>query len=374
VISLLLAAAIVAAEPQAQAASSTPSSEQPTTIPEMWGAWCARCHALDGSGKVNEPTVSVTPMDFTNCSLTTPEPDIDWERAIAKGGPGVGLSSQMPAFEDSLSPEQIRGFVAHVRTFCAESRWPSGNLNFPRPILTEKAFPENEFLMLPVISHRKENGGLPAETEVEWLSVFERRIGRRAMYEVGLPILGRRTGALSIPSAALVNTQSSEFGLGDLELSFKYTLLASDTMPAILAAGLEAALPLANESKGFGHGTVMWEPFLTAGTTLGSWYLQAQTKVELPTDREKADRAFVYNLYLGRDTSLAPNTWTLGVELNGENHELAVTPQVRKGLTRTGALAAAVGVMIPVTEREEQTTRLVGYLLWEYTEPVRARK
>ena len=26
--------------------------------------------------------------------------------------------------------------------------------------------------------------------------------------------------------------------------------------------------------------------------------------------------------YLGRDTSAAPNTWTLGVELNGENHEL----------------------------------------------------
>src|SRR5262245_47728431 len=107
---------------------------------------------------------------------------------------------------------------------------------------------------------------------------------------------------------------------------------------------------------------------------LGDWYVQAQTKVELPIDRHKADRAFVYNLYVGRDTSLAPSTWTLGVELNGENRELAITPQVRKGLTRTGALAAALGVMIPVTEREEQSTRWVGYLLWEYLEPVRARK
>jgi hypothetical protein len=338
----------------------------------MWGAWCARCHAVDGSGNVSEPTVSVRPMDFTDCSLTTPEPDVDWERAIAKGGPGVGLSSQMPGFEDSLSPEQIRGFVSHMRTFCAESRWPSGNLNFPRPILTEKAFPENEFLMLPVVSHRKENGGIPAETEIEWLSVYERRIGRRAMYEVGIPVVGRQTSALSIPSAGFVNTKSSAVGFGDIELAFKYTLIASE--PAILAAGIEVAIPVGSDSKGFGHGTVVWEPFLAMGTTLGSWYLQAQTKYEIPVDRAKADRAFVYNLYLGRDTSLAPNTWTLGVELNGENHELAVTPQIRKGLTRTGALAAAVGVMIPVTEREEQTTRFVGYLLWEYTEPVRARK
>ena len=27
----------------------------PTTIPEMWDAWCARCHAPDGSGKVILP-------------------------------------------------------------------------------------------------------------------------------------------------------------------------------------------------------------------------------------------------------------------------------------------------------------------------------
>ena len=82
----------------------------------MWGAWCARCHAEDGSGKIAEPTVTVVPMDFTDCKVTTPEPDADWERAIAKGGPGVGLSPQMPAFEDSLTPEQISGFVvSHPR-------------------------------------------------------------------------------------------------------------------------------------------------------------------------------------------------------------------------------------------------------------------
>jgi hypothetical protein len=340
----------------------------------MWGAWCARCHAVDGSGKVSEPTVTVVPMDFTDCSLTTPENDADWERAIAKGGPGVGLSSQMPAFEDSLSPEQIRGFVSHMRTFCGDPRWPSGNLNFPRPIITEKAFPENEVVIAPVVSHRKEDGGVPATTHVRWLNLFEGRIGKRTMYEVGIPAESHHTAALSIPSATLVNTKSSAFGVGDIELSLKHTLLASDRTPAILTAGLETSLPAGDYAKGLGEGTTVLEPFLAAGAMLGSWYVQAQTKVELPVDRSRADRAFVYNIYVGRDTSLAPNTWTLGVELNGENSELAITPQVRKGLTRTGALAGALGVMIPITEREEQGTRWVGYLLWEYMEPVRARK
>ena len=97
----------------------------------MWGAWCARCHAQDGSGKITEPTVAVEPMDFTDCKVTTPEPDADWDRAIAKGGPGVGLSPQMPAFEDSLTPEQISGFVSHIRGFCKETGLAERQYQFP---------------------------------------------------------------------------------------------------------------------------------------------------------------------------------------------------------------------------------------------------
>ncbi len=108
---------------------------------------------------------------------------------------------------------------------------------------------------------------------------------------------------------------------------------------------------------------------------LSNWYLQGQFKVELPIDRAKADRAVVYNAYLGSAIPTpAPTTWTIGVELNGENHELELTPQVRKGLTGTGALAASIGVMLPLNEREERGVRWVGYLLWEYLEPWRARK
>lgn len=351
----------------------------PTTIPEMWDAWCARCHAQDGSGKVAEPTIAVEPMDFTDCKVTSPEPDADWELAIASGGPAVGLSSEMPAFGDALTPAQVREFVIHMRGFCRERGWPSGNMNFPRPIFTEKAFPENELVILPMVTHVRPEvfilgagaPSIPADTtltDFDLMAVYERRFGKRGMWEVAMPIASHDTSGFA-----------RRQGIGDIELAAKYVLHASpigwaEARPYILSVGFEAALPTGSEVRGLGHGTTVFEPYLAFGTMVGNLYVQAQAKAEFPVNTAKAARAFVYNLYAGRDTSSSPNTWTLGVELNGENQELALTPQVRKGLTKTGALGAAIGVRLPITERREQGTRLVSYLLWEYLEPVRARR
>src|SRR5215510_7985390 len=91
------------------------AQETPKTVPEMWNAWCSRCHGKDGKGKVAVPTVTVEPMDFTDCRVTTPEGDSDWEAVISKGGPAVGLSSQMPAFGDFVSPAQVTEFVAFIK-------------------------------------------------------------------------------------------------------------------------------------------------------------------------------------------------------------------------------------------------------------------
>ena len=311
------------------------AGSQPSTIPEMWDAWCARCHAQDGTGRIDEPTVDVVPMDFTDCRVTTAEPDADWERAIAKGGPGVGLSPLMPAFEDSLTPAQITAFVSHLRSFCKDAGWPNGNTNFPRPIVTEKAFPENELVILPAVSHERE--------DVELTAIYERRLGKRAMIEVGVPV--------------------TRDGLDEVEVALKHALLSSPS--AIFSLGFETAVS---------RDSAVFEPFISAGTIRREWYVQGQLKYELPADRTKAARALVYNAYVGRDTGAAPTTWTLGLELNGENRELALTPQIRKGLTGTGALAASIGAIVPINEREERGVRWVGYLLWEYLEPLRARK
>ena len=346
------------------------SQAAPSTAAEMWTAWCARCHADDGSGKINEPTVTVVPMDFTDCKVASAEPDVDWERAIAKGGSAVGLSPQMPAFEDSLTGEQITALVSHTRAFCSEPRWPSGNTNFPRPILTEKAFPENEFLILPAVSHWDESPA-PSITRASLVASYERRIGKRSMIEIDVPLVG--TNSLTMWTT----------GIGDVAIAFKHAIFDRANTPRIVSLGVEAVLPSGERFKDHGSGTTVIEPFITAGAMVRDWYLQSQLKVELPADRQRADQGIAYNAYVGRDASAAPNTWTFGVELNGDvgfpllgvtTHVVALTPQVRKGLTGTGALAAAGGVMLPLNKRDAQGVRWVGYLLWEYLEPWRARR
>ena len=329
----------------------------PKTVPEMWTAWCSRCHGKDGTGKVAEPTVTVRPMDFTNCSLATAEGDPDWEAVISKGGPVVGLSSQMPAFGDFLTAAQVSEFVGFVKKFCAEPGWPSGNLNLPRPMFAEKAFLEDEFILAPVASHRKDE-----PKEYELAAIFEKRLGKRAQLEAVLPI-----GSLDAGSGR-------NSGIGDIELGLKYALNPT-TSNHLLTAGMDFVLPTGSEEKGLGGGLFGFEPYLATASTIGSQsYLQTQIKLELPSENTWKDQVTVYNIYFGHDVKLLPSSFTYGVELNGENDELAFTPQIRKGLSKSGALAGAFGVRIPINKRDEQGVKWVGYLLWEYLEPVLSRR
>ena len=338
-------------------ASVASAGQIPAEPDAMFDAFCAVCHGEDGRGQVENPALDSEPMDFTDCAVATPEPDADWELVITHGGLAAGLSSEMPSYGDALTDAQIRTLIGYIRGFCAEPGWPIGTLNFPRPIFTEKAFPENEFLLLPEFSD-----GAGGVTQLVLRGIYERRLGRRGHVEVRVPF----------ESVSAAGERRS--GLGDVKLAGKYVVNTDRAMTRITTVGLEVGLPTGEEDDGLGHGTTVFEPYLAFGTTVGDLYLQTQVKVESPASDPVSDAELAYNVYVGFDLSELLTTWTVGLELNGVDRDFAITPQLRKGLTRTGAIAVAGGVQFPLTSRDVRRARWVGYFLWEYLDPVFAVK
>ena len=77
--------------------------------------------------------------DFTDCPTATPEPEVQWRAIVTNGGPARAFSEIMPSFKDQLTPDQINKVVAYLRHFCADDdKWPRGDLNLPRAMITEK--------------------------------------------------------------------------------------------------------------------------------------------------------------------------------------------------------------------------------------------
>jgi mono/diheme cytochrome c family protein len=333
----------------APAFAQADAAQVPTTVPEMWKAWCARCHGEDGRGNVKEPTVTIRPIDFTECSVTSGEADPDWAGVITKGGHASGLSDQMPAFGEALKPDTIDGFVKYLRGLCTERGWPDGNLNLPRPIFTEKAFPEDELVLAPVASHVK---GEP--TEWSLATIFEKRISKRFQLELLGPV-----------SSVSLNGER-QTGYSDTEIGLK-TVLNPNAKNHLATFGFDFVMPTGDADRGLSEGAG-FEPYIATASAWGTSYLQTQFKLELPKTNTWDDKVGVYRIYVGHDLNVAPTGWTVGLELVGENDEVALAPQIRKGLSKTGAIAGGIGVSLPLNKRDEQHVQVVGFLLWEYLE------
>lgn len=336
-------------------------AQVPDTGAGMYRAWCAVCHGDDGAGRGTARALRTPPIDFTDCRLTTAEPDVDWRLVIRRGGHAAGLSTEMPAFE-VLSVDQVDRLVAHLRTFCADPRWPSGNTNFRRALFTAKAFPEDEGALRPMVSHSQQTF-----TRVQIEASYERRIGRRAEVEIAVPAesVGWVTGPI--------------VGIGDVVLGGEYVLYAEARRPRILSGGLEVTLPSGSLQRGFGEGSLIVEPYLAGGMGWRSLIVQADIRGLYFAQQRPGEfyRHVAYNVSVSHDLSPAPSAWSIGAEVNGSGTAVGITPYVIKGLTRTGSLTAAFGVRLPITSPFPQVfdqTRWTGYLRWDFREPFRARK
>jgi len=324
----------------------------------LYHAACASCHGTDGAGALASTVGFVEALpDFTDCSFATREPDADWAAVVHAGGPVRAFSRMMPAFGDALSEEEILRVVKYVRGFCESSAWPRGELNFPRPLITEKAYPEDE----AVVTARSTLEGTGA---VVSRLVYERRFGARNQIEIAIPFVARDQGGGDWTS-----------GISDIAVGVKRVLFHSLSSGTIVSVAGEVVLPTGNADKGLGTGTTIIEPFLTAGQILPQdFFLHGQLGMAIPLRGSRSDAAF-FRAAVGRSFTQGSfgRTWSPMVEILGARQlvtggrvEWAVVPQMQVTVNRRQHIMVNAGLLFPLTASSTRSSELVIYLLWEW--------
>lgn len=330
-----------------------------STDKELYDQACAACHGEDGNGRSAEELAFETlPPEFTDCEFASREPDPDWFAVIHEGGPVRAFDRMMPAFGDALTEDEIWAILRHVRTFCTDDNWPRGEFNLPRPIYTEKAFPEDE----TVVTAQYDTGDSSA-WEIEFL--YEKRFGPRGMVEIAIPLAGN-----SFPG------QGSNTGLGDIALGYKYALYHNLESGNIFSVGIEGIFPTGDEDDGLGKGTTVIEPFIAYGKLLpNDMFFQTQFLGEFPTDSDFEDelglrmvlgKTFTTGGEFGRAVSPMLEVLASRELASGADTNIDLAPQVQIALNVRQHILLNVGARIPASNTSGRDTVWGVYLLWDW--------
>ncbi len=225
---------------------------------QLYEPACAACHGTDGRGQpIAVRGFDTEPPDFTDC-----QPDDSRSRSrLVLGDSSTAarfarFDAMMPAFGDELSDAEIGKLIGHVRGFCTERGWPHGDLNMPRPFVTEKAYPENEAVLTTTFARGSERAAVSTEF------LYEHRVGRRGQYEIFVPRRRMR-------SAARTSTSSS-------------TAIAADRSFRAVARSR------------FNNGGAVFEAFATLSQALPlvtDGFLHAHAGIETPTEQTRPERS-----------------------------------------------------------------------------------
>ena len=334
---------------------------QEFTPVQLYEAACARCHGTDGTGPAPGSVSFDEPVpDFTECSFASREPDGDWIAVAHQGGPVRGFSETMPAFGDALSEEMLQLTIDHIRTMCSDNRWPRGELNLPRPLVTEKAYPEDE--AVSTFAMNTEGDGAAS---VELL--YEKRFGPRSQFEI------------KVPFGAVEQSPDDDWdaGIQDVTLGLKHTLFSSLAAGSILSAGVEVKLPIGDENVGLGKGTSIFEGYLAYGQIVaGDGFFHLQALGEVPADGDAADPEAKWRGAFGWTFTQGGfgRSWTPMVEILGQAEfqdpgqevDWDLLPQIQVSLNTRQHVLANVGLRIPVTDSDLRSSELLIYILWDW--------
>ncbi len=328
---------------------------------KIYNSGCVTCHGSDGKGTpaalVGFEPPSTFP-DFTRCDQTTAETDVAYKAVIVHGGPNRGFSQIMPSFNQALTQNDIDQVIHYLRTFCRNVHWPRGELNLPRALATEKAFPEDEVVVSSAINAR----GAPG---VESHIIHEQRFGLNNQIEVDMPI----------------NFQDQNHvwfgGVGDLTLGIKRVMFSNLKSGSILALQGSILAPIGNRARGFGAGTTTFESFASFDQLFKTnTFIQTQFGADLPRHTNIAPQSLFFNAALGQ-TFMADHglgrMWTPMMEflaardlVDRATTDWDVLPQMQVTISRRQHIRADLGVRVPATHTAGRPVQLMLYVLWDW--------
>ena len=330
---------------------------------QIYDAGCVACHGPDGKGQPENIAGFERPAtfpDFSDCATSTPEPDVQWRAQIANGGPARAFSQIMPSFKDLLTPDQINKVIEHLRSLCTEGAWPRGDLNLPRPMITEKAFPENETVIAGSINAQ----GTPG---VGTTVFYEHRIGPSAMVEIVLPYA--------------FTHEEGDWGaaLGDIAIGYKQKLFHSLKKGSIFSVGGEVAAPTGNTRLGTGGESTIFEAFAAFGQLLPSTsFLQVQTGIELPAHPDDVPRAYYVRTAIGKSFRVQRGLgrqWSPMMEIiadrdltSGATTNWDVVPELQIPMSKRMHILGSVGVRVPVNNTAGRQKQVMFYVLWDWAD------
>jgi mono/diheme cytochrome c family protein len=327
----------------------------------VYRSGCIACHGDRGTGAPQTSTEFVRPgtfPNFTRCDQTTAEPDITWKAIVVHGGPGRGFSTIMPAFGELLSDSDIDDVIAYLRTMCANPHWPRGELNLPRALVTEKAYPEDEF----VLSTSANAGGAPG---FETHYIHEQRFGVKNQIEIDLPQFDQD------------QDHKWEHGIGDITFGLKRVLWSSLHTGSILAVQGSLLPPTGDSKRGFGAGSTTFEPFLSADQLFNTnTWIQFQMGAELPVDPKKSPQTLFYSTAIGQSIAgdhRLGRLWSPMVEfvanrdlVDGAKTDWDVLPEMQVTISKRQHIRADLGYRAPFTDTADRHGQVSFYILWDW--------
>ncbi|MDP9091034.1 MAG: cytochrome c [Pseudomonadota bacterium] len=338
----------------------------------IYDAACAACHGAKGEG-TPKATAGFDPPDsfphFNKCEETTPEFTRDYKAAIRDGGPARGFSTIMPSFSGVLTPSQMDEVIAYLRSLCNEKGWPFGELNVPRALLTEKAFPESETILTTTVNVK---GPQAITNEL----VYERVLGKLDQLEVAVPLgwVHKSGGGYS-------------GGLGDIVIGDKHILYshlnASPDKPAydgtgsILSIQGEVVLATGDQKRGLGAGEPSLGVFAMYDQLFGHQaFMQIQTGINVPRHTEYGPSSVYMRSAFGKSIAGDGNLgrlWSPMLEFianrnlsSGTKTDWDVVPEFQVTINRRQHIRAAMGYLIPINDTAGRPKQIIAYFLWDW--------